>query len=54
LTSLDLLQKHALVRALRSSEHRIDLVERVTLDGADLILDVHASLIFVPLLSLPA
>jgi hypothetical protein len=54
LASLDLLQKQALVRNLRSPANKVDLVERITLDGADLILDADAALIFVPLLSLPA
>lgn len=54
LVSLELLQKQVLVRALRSQECSIDLVERETLDGVDLILDPYSAVLFAPLFALPS
>jgi hypothetical protein len=53
LASMDLIQKHALVRALRSNECAVELVERQSLDGVDLILDPHCAIIFLSLFVLP-
>ncbi|KAF8174930.1 hypothetical protein BJ912DRAFT_858120 [Pholiota molesta] len=53
LASVDLIQKHALVRALRSNECAVELVERQSLDGVDLILDPHCAIIFLSLFVLP-
>ena len=52
MASLDVLQKQVLVRSLHSQECRVDLVERESLGGVDLILDPYTSVIFAPLLSL--
>ncbi|KAF8167181.1 hypothetical protein B0H34DRAFT_3858 [Crassisporium funariophilum] len=52
MASVDLIQKQALVRSLRSRECCVDLVERESLNGADLIIDPHAAVIFVSLFAL--
>ncbi|GLB33412.1 hypothetical protein LshimejAT787_0102960 [Lyophyllum shimeji] len=54
MASLDVIQKQVLVRALASQEFLVDLVERESLDGADLIIDPHTAVLFISLLSLPA
>lgn len=54
LASLDVLQKRALVRELRSNDCAVELVERQSLDGAHLILDPFTAVILVPLLTLPS
>lgn len=54
LASVELIQKHALVQALRSDECAVELVERQSLDGADLILDPHSAIIFFSMFTLPA
>ncbi|KAF8238023.1 hypothetical protein L208DRAFT_1355554 [Tricholoma matsutake] len=54
MASLDLLQKQVLVRSLRTAQHLVQLVERLSLGGADLILDPYTAVIFAPLLSLPS
>ncbi|KIM77149.1 hypothetical protein PILCRDRAFT_825707 [Piloderma croceum F 1598] len=53
LTSLDLLQKRSIVRALGLPECAVELVERDTIGGVDLILDPHTAVIFASLMSLP-
>jgi hypothetical protein len=54
MASMDILQKQALIRALRAPYCAVDIVERDTLDGVDLILDPHSAVIFVPLVMLPS
>ncbi|KAJ6582851.1 hypothetical protein B0H10DRAFT_2098031 [Mycena sp. CBHHK59/15] len=54
MVSMELVQKQALVRSLRSRDCSIDLVERDTLCGVDLILDPHTAVIFTNLLVLPS
>ncbi|KAG5637317.1 hypothetical protein H0H81_005010 [Sphagnurus paluster] len=54
MASLDLLQKQALVRTFSSQECHVELVERESLDGVDVIIDSETAIIFTPLLSLPA
>ncbi|KAF8971848.1 hypothetical protein BDZ97DRAFT_1913740 [Flammula alnicola] len=54
LASLELVQKHALVRALRADECAVELVERQSLGGVDLILDPHCAIIFLSLFTLSA
>lgn len=53
MASVDLLQKRVLVRSL-ASECLVELVERDSLGGADLIIDPHTAVIFTCLFSLPA
>ncbi|KAG6885124.1 hypothetical protein C0993_005702 [Termitomyces sp. T159_Od127] len=53
MASIDLLQKRVLVRSL-ASECLVDLVERDSLGGADLIIDPHTAVVFICLFSLPA
>ena len=52
MASLDFIQKLALVRSLESQECLVDLVERQSLDGVDLILDPHTAIIFLSLFML--
>ena len=52
MASLDIIQKHALVRSFRSPECLIELVERRSLDGVDLIIDLHSAIIFLSLFTL--
>ncbi|KAF8902231.1 hypothetical protein CPB84DRAFT_875157 [Gymnopilus junonius] len=54
MASLDLIQKHALVRALGSEESAVELVERYTIGGVDLILDPYCAVVFLSLFTLPA
>ena len=54
MASLDFIQKHVLVRALRTSECSVELVERQTLGGVDLIVDPHCAIIFLSLFTLAA
>ena len=54
MASLDVIQKLALVRSLESRECLVDLVERQSLDGIDLILDSHSAIIFLSLFMLPS
>jgi hypothetical protein len=49
MASLDFIQKLALVRSLESQECLVDLVERQSLDGVDLILDPQSAIIFISL-----
>lgn len=53
LASLDLIQKRALVMHLCSQSCCVDLVERDTLSGVDLILDADSAVLYFPLTSLP-
>jgi hypothetical protein len=53
LTSLDLLQKRSIIRSLGLPECAVELVERDTIGGVDLILDPHTAVIFASLMSLP-
>ena len=50
---LELIQKQALVRALRSRNCAIELVDRRDLAGVDLILDTDTAVIFLNFFSLP-
>ena len=52
MASLDVIQKLALVRSLESRECLVDLVERQSLDGVDLILDPHTAIVFLSLFML--
>ncbi|KAF8813427.1 hypothetical protein BYT27DRAFT_7084485 [Phlegmacium glaucopus] len=52
MASLDIIQKAALVRSLRLQECLVDLVERQSLDGVDLIIDIHSAVIFLSLFTL--
>ena len=54
MASLDVIQKLALVRSLESQECLVNLVERQSLDGVDLILDPHTAVIFLSLFMLPS
>ena len=54
MASLDVIQKLALVRSLESEECLVDLVERQSLDGVDLIVDSHSAVIFLSLFTLPS
>lgn len=54
LTSLDLLQKHALCRCLSDDPAAIDLIEREFLGGVDLILDQDTTILFIPLSTIPS
>ncbi|KAK7449620.1 hypothetical protein VKT23_013096 [Stygiomarasmius scandens] len=54
MASMDLLQKQALVRSLSSQDCAVDLIERESLHGVDLILDPFTAVIFINLPGLPA
>ncbi|KAF8638397.1 hypothetical protein AX17_002240 [Amanita inopinata Kibby_2008] len=54
MTSIDVLQKQALVRALRNPECSVDLVERDTLGGVDLIIDPFTAVVYASLFPLPS
>ncbi|KAJ6547006.1 hypothetical protein B0H19DRAFT_1265970 [Mycena capillaripes] len=54
MVSMELVQKQGLVRSLRSRSCSIDLVERDSLGGVDIILDPHTAIIFTNLLILPS
>ncbi|KIY74113.1 hypothetical protein CYLTODRAFT_484860 [Cylindrobasidium torrendii FP15055 ss-10] len=54
LVSLDLAQKNVLLRSLRAPDCAVDLVERDTLDGADIIMDAETSVVFASLVTLPS
>jgi hypothetical protein len=54
MVSMELVQKQGLIRSLRSRTCSIDLVERDTLGGVDVILDPHTAIIFTNLLILPS
>ncbi|KAJ6500557.1 hypothetical protein C8R45DRAFT_863187 [Mycena sanguinolenta] len=54
MVSMDLVQKQGLVRCLRSRACSIDLVERDSLGGVDVILDPHTAIMFTNLLILPS
>jgi hypothetical protein len=52
MASIEIIQKQGLVRSLQSQECLVDLVERESLDGVDLILDHHSAVIFLSLFML--
>jgi len=52
MASLDMIQRHARVRALRDCS--VELIERQTLGGVDLIVDPHCAIIFLSLFTLSA
>ncbi|KAJ7702249.1 hypothetical protein B0H17DRAFT_1043394 [Mycena rosella] len=54
MVSMELVQKQALLRSLRSRSCSIDVVERDALDGVDVVLDPHTAIIFTNLLVLPS
>jgi hypothetical protein len=54
LASVEILQKRSIVRSLGSPECAVDLVERDTLGGVDLVLDPHTAVIFASLMALPS
>ncbi|KAJ3899195.1 hypothetical protein F5879DRAFT_1005368 [Lentinula edodes] len=54
MASMNLIQKQALVRSLRSGICGVGLVEREMLTGVDLIIDPHTAVIFTNLLALPS
>ena len=54
LASVEILQKRSIVRSLGSPECAVELVERDTLGGVDLILDPHTAVIFTSLMALPS
>ncbi|KAJ7460988.1 hypothetical protein B0H11DRAFT_160147 [Mycena galericulata] len=54
MVSMELVQKQGLVRSLRSRSCSIDLIERDSLDGVDIVLDPHTAVIFTNLLILPS
>ncbi|KAJ6488524.1 hypothetical protein C8R47DRAFT_1125852 [Mycena vitilis] len=54
MVSMELVQKQGLVRCLRSRACSIDLVERDSLGGVDIVLDPHTAIIFTNLLVLPS
>ncbi|KAJ7273096.1 hypothetical protein C8J57DRAFT_1715378 [Mycena rebaudengoi] len=54
MVSMELVQKQALVRSLRSPTCLVNLVERDSMFGADIILDPHSAVIFTNLLVLPS
>jgi hypothetical protein len=54
LASIDLLQKRSIVHFLGVSECAVELVERSTLGGVDLILDSDTAVVFASLMALPS
>lgn len=54
MASLDFVQRQAIVRLLRSQEWNVDLAERVSLGGVDLIVDPHSAIIVTSLFTLPS
>lgn len=54
LASMTLIQKRALLRALRASECQVHLVERYTLGGMDIVIDPDTAVLFASLLALPS
>ena len=54
LASMDLIQKRPIVRSLGLNECAVELVERDTLGGVDLILDPHTAVIVTSILALPS
>ena len=54
LASMDVIQKQSMVRSLRAEQCLVDLIERDTLGGVDLIIDPHSAIIFMPLHALPS
>ncbi|CAA7265011.1 unnamed protein product [Cyclocybe aegerita] len=54
MVSLELIQKQAVVRALKSNICAVEVVERETLGGVDLIVDPNCAVLFLSLFTLPA
>ncbi|KAJ3871015.1 hypothetical protein F5051DRAFT_341454 [Lentinula edodes] len=54
MASMNLIQKQALVRSLRSGICGVGLVEHEMLTGVDLIIDPHTAVIFTNSLALPS
>lgn len=54
MASVEFIQKHALVRALSSEECAVELAERTSLVGVDLILDPYSAVIILSLFTLSA
>ncbi|KAJ3514549.1 hypothetical protein NLJ89_g2311 [Agrocybe chaxingu] len=54
MASLEFIQKQAIVRALKSDICAVELVERETLGGVDLIVDPNCAVLFLSLFTLPA
>lgn len=54
MASMDFVQRQAIVRLLRSPEWNIDLAERTSLGGVDLIVDPQAAIIVASLFTLPS
>lgn len=54
LASVDMIQKRSIVRFLGMKECAVEIVERETLDGVDLVLDPYTAVIFTSLLALPS
>ncbi|KAI0348170.1 hypothetical protein BDW22DRAFT_1416471 [Trametopsis cervina] len=54
LASLDCIQMLGLTRALSSSECKVQLVERETLDGADILVDPYNAIVIFSLQTLPS
>ncbi len=53
LGSLEVIQKLAITRALSAPDCKVQLVERESLNGADIIIDPHTAIIIFPLRNLP-
>lgn len=54
LASMEFVQRQAIVRALRMPECNVDLPERTSLGGVDMIIDPYSSIIVASLFTLPA
>ncbi|KAF7964508.1 hypothetical protein HWV62_6765, partial [Athelia sp. TMB] len=54
LASVDFAQKRSIISALTNHECSVELTERETLDGVDIIIDPHTAIIFASLGSLPS
>ncbi|KAF8877603.1 hypothetical protein BD779DRAFT_1789487 [Infundibulicybe gibba] len=54
MASLEIIQKQALIRALRLRECAVDLIERNSLDGMDFIIDPQTGVLFMSLFLLPS
>lgn len=54
MTSMDFVQRQSIVRALRTQECNVNLAERTSLGGVDVIVDPDSAIIVVSLFTLPA
>ncbi|KAF9449716.1 hypothetical protein P691DRAFT_790582 [Macrolepiota fuliginosa MF-IS2] len=54
MASLDFLQRQVIVRALRTPDCIVDLVERTSLGGVDIIVDPHSAIVVASLFTLPS